>query len=242
MEINKYKYKGNGKYEIIIDGKNYIIYEDVIIKNNILSKKNISLNELNSYLDDCLFYEIYYICLDYIKKRLRTSKEVIKYLEKKGYDEKLVFKVINKLCDEGYINNEVYARAYIYDMVNLKLVGPLKIKNDLLSLGVDENIIDKYLDDIDSDIFIKKINKYIEKELRVNKKSLSMFKNKVLNSLIDKGFYREDILSCLSCISFDDSALRDESYKKIYDKLSKKYSGNELEYKIKEKMYQKGFY
>ena len=33
-----------------------------------------------------------------------------------------------------------------------------------------------------------------------------------------------------------------KEYDKLYKKLSRKYSGNELEYKIKEKLYQKGLY
>ena len=40
---------------------------------------------------------------------------------------------------------------------------------------------------------------------------------------------------------YDDSKIYEIEYKKVYDKLSKKYSGRELEYKVKEKMYQKGF-
>lgn len=38
MKIEKYKYIGLGKYKVLISGKEYIIYEDVIIKYNILSK------------------------------------------------------------------------------------------------------------------------------------------------------------------------------------------------------------
>ena len=68
-----------------------------------------------------------------------------------------------------------------------------------------------------------------------------MLKNKILNSLINKGFYRDDIIECIDSFNFDDSEIRKKEYNKIYNKLSQKYNGKELEYKVKEKMYQKGF-
>ena len=39
----------------------------------------------------------------------------------------------------------------------------------------------------------------------------------------------------------DDKELVKKEYDKIYKKLSKKYSGSELEYKVKQKMYSLGF-
>ena len=39
----------------------------------------------------------------------------------------------------------------------------------------------------------------------------------------------------------DDSISYQKEYDKLYKKLSRKYEGATLEYKIKEKLYQKGF-
>ena len=40
----------------------------------------------------------------------------------------------------------------------------------------------------------------------------------------------------------NDKDMVKKEYDKLYKRLSRKYSGNELEYKIKEKLYQKGLY
>ena len=66
-------------------------------------------------------------------------------------------------------------------------------------------------------------------------------KQKLLNDLINKGYYREDIISILNNINIDDEKIKYLEYQKLYNKLSKKYSGSELSYKIKQKLYQKGF-
>ena len=58
-----------------------------------------------------------------------------------------------------------------------------------------------------------------------------------------QGFYREDINSAIDNSNFsDDKLIMQKEYEKIKNRLSKKYSGQELEYKIREKMAQKGFY
>ena len=241
MKIEKYKYLGNGKYKINIDNNEYIIYEDIILKYSILGKEFITKKELDSYLKDNEFYEAYYKSLSYIKTRLRSEKEIRKYLSK-DYSNKTIESVIKRLSQEGYINENIYTDAYIIDQINLKVSGPIKIKNDLIKLGISEDIIAKHLQSFTKDEQYKKIRKVIEKEIKLNKnKSEVMLKNKILKSLIDKGFYKEDILSCIEEFEFDDKKIYEIEYKKAYDKLSKKYSGKELEYKVKEKMYQKGF-
>ena len=130
MKIEKYKFLGNGRYQIVIDGVKYIIYEDIILKYNILSKNIITKNDLDNYLKDNVYYEAYYKAVKYIEIKLRSEFELKKYLVKFGYDENIVSKVINALKKDGYLNEEVYVEAYINDQINLKNVGPLKIVKD----------------------------------------------------------------------------------------------------------------
>ena len=241
MKIEKYKYLGNGKYKVTIEDENYIIYEDIILKHNILSKNDISKSELDLYLKDNEFFEAYYKAISYINIRLRCASEIKKYLSK-DFSLKTVDSVIDRLKQDGYLDESVYVQAFVYDQINLKTVGPLKIKNDLLMLKLPESLIDEFLETFTEELQREKIKKAVEKELRLNKnKSSLMIKNKILKSLIDKGFYKEDIVYCLENYDIDESDAYNAEYEKIKKKLSSKYSGKELEYKIKEKLYQKGF-
>lgn len=241
MKIEKYKYLGNGKYKVIINKNDYIIYEDIILKYSLLTKELITEKELESFLKDNKYYEAYYKALKYINLKLRTKKEISKYLSKE-FEKHDIEKVINKLQQEGYLNEDIYAQAYITDQINLKIIGPKKIIKDLANLGIPEETSKKYIDSFTKEEQYNKINKVIEKEIRLNStKSSYMLKNKVLNNLIEKGFYKEDIEECIANYTFDDSKIYEKEYKKVYEKLSKKYKGTALEYKVKEKMYQKGF-
>ena len=242
MNIEKYKYLKDGKYLIILDEKEYIMYEDVIIKNNILSKKKITQEELESYIKDNRYYEAYYKALKYINTKLRTTKEINKYLEKNNYEEKEIINVILKLKEDGYLNDKIYTDSYIRQQINLKNIGPLKIKKELLNLEIEEEIIDEYLKQYTKEEQYQKIEKMIKKEISLNKtKSKLMLKQKILINLTEKGFYRDDILEILEKETINDNEIYQREYEKIKAKLKEKYTGKELEYKIKEKLYQKGF-
>lgn len=242
MKIKNYKFLGNGKYKVIIENEEYIIYEDIILKHKLLTKEIITREELSKCLEENIYYEGYYKATNYIKTKLRTEKEITIYLKKYNYSSEIVERIIEKLKAEGYIDQNIYAEAYINDQINLKIIGPIKIKKDLEKLGIEESIINEKLKNYSKEKNLEKIKKTIEKEIKLNNnKSCYMLKNKILTSLINKGFYKEDVLEVLDNIEIDDKQIYEKEYKKLYEKYSKKYSGKELEYKLKEKMYQKGF-
>ena len=243
MEIKKYKYLNNSRYELLLEDKKVILYEDIIIKHEIILKKELTLEELNNLLKENEFYELYYKALDYIKRKIRSKKEIDKYLLKTSVDKKLINKVVDKLKLDGYLDDRLYAKSYIHDEMSFKLDGPLKIKKYLIDLGLDEDIVLEELKIYLKEDQILKIKNYVKKQVNLNRnKSTSHLKEKILHYLINQGFYKEDILNELEKIEVDDEDLYKKEYDKQYKKLSTKYSGKELEYKLKQKMYSKGFH
>ncbi len=243
MKIDKYKKLSNGKYKIFFEkDNNYIIYEDVILKHNLLINKEVDLNTLESILKDNEYYEAYNNCLSYIGRKMRTKKELIKYLENKDITDNLIIdKVINKLTEDGYLNNKIYIKSYIHDKLYLSNDGPLKIKNDLKRLEFTEEEIEQELKNIEYNIWIEKVEKYINKKKTQNKKySNYIFNKKLTEDLIQKG-YSKNMFNNLITNEEENEELKKKEYDKIYNKLSKKYEGKQLEYKIKNEMYKKGF-
>ena len=242
MKIDKYKYLKNSKYEVIINNEKYIIYEDIILKNELLIKKEISKRELDLLLEENNFYEAYYKSIKYINLKLRTKKEIEDYLKRNEFDKKTISSVITRLEEEKYLDDDIYSKAYIHDQIVLKLVGPNKIKKDLIKLKIKEDIIDKNIIIYTKDIELEKLEKLISKAINTNKnKSSYMLKNKILADMINRGFTKEYIEEILNNKNIDDADIYQKEYDKLYNKLSKKYQGKELEYKIKQKLYQKGF-
>ena len=165
MKIIKYKKLPGNKYKITLDNNDIILYEDIIIKNMILLKKEIKENELKQYLDENIFYEAYYKALNYLKVKMRSTNEIEKYLAKE-FNKDLIEKIILNLTKEGYLNDDYFTKCYINDAINLKNIGPNKIIHELEKLGIDKSIIDKNIKVFTSEKEEKKIKKIIDKKVK----------------------------------------------------------------------------
>ena len=239
MKIIKYQKVGK-KYRVFFsNGKNLLLYEDVILKFELLLKKEVQdLSSLISYNEK---YELYDKTLGYINKKLRSEKEIRKYLEKYTDDNEVIENIVKSLKEKGFLNNDLYIKSYIHDRIYLSLDGPLKIKNDLEKLGFKSEIIEEELKIFDTELIKERINKYLNKQSKINKKSLYVFKNKMLMNLLNLGYDKSNIVNCLENIKVDDTNLKEKEEEKLRKKYSNKYQGEELEYFIKRKLYEKGF-
>lgn len=240
MKIKKYIKVGKSNYKIILeDNTSLVLHEDVILKFNLLLTKEIDdLKKIKKYQDKYLIYDK---VLGFISKKIRSELEVRKYLEKYLDNEEEINKLVNKLYENNLLNNNLYIKSYLNDKLNLTLDGPNKIKNDLINLGFDANLIEDELVIFNKEIIFERINKYLNKHLKSNKNSLYTFKNKMLYNLVNLGYLKEDILSCLNNIRVDEDNLKEKELEKLKKKYSKKYQGFELEMVIKRKLYEKGY-
>lgn len=233
---------GSGKYVLIIDKKKYTVYEDVLIDENILKEKQITEETFNIIQDKSIYYDAYYKIIKYITFKLRTKKEIMIKLESFKLNSKDVDDILERLKNEGYLNDKLYIKSYINDRINLSLNGPIKIKKTLYKLDLDKNLIEEYLNNIDNGVWINRINKIIDKKIKTSKDlSLKMFKLKLKSDLISLGYSEDLFKNIIDDVYYDDSNIYKNVYEKEYKKLFKRYNGQELEYKIKQKMYTLGF-
>ena len=241
MKILKYKKMSNNKYKVFLDNnENIILHENVILKYDLLLNKEI--NNIDELLKDNDNYLVYDIALKYISIKMRCENEIYNYLIKKDINNKVVKDTINKLKENGYINNQKYVKSFIVDKMNLNKYGQNKIKNELLKLKIDENIIDEELKNINEDDIITNLEILIDKKIKTNRTYAGdILKQKILKDFINKGYKKEDVLKILDNKDLSNNDLYEKEYNKLYKKYSKKYSSSELEYIIKQKLYQKGF-
>lgn len=241
MKIQEYRYLGNSKYKVIIFDCEYILYEDIILKYDLLIK-NVNEKDLSRYLEENKRCEAYYVALKYIKSKLRTKREIEKYLSKKDYSDFDIDYAVSRLEQERYLDERVYAKSYILDAINLKSIGPNRIVMELTNLGIDRDIVLDELSIFTDYLKEEKVYKYIEKSIKNNhNKSSYILKNKIEQNLINLGYDLSVIKKCLSEYDIDDNEVYQKELEKVRNKLSKKYTGKELDYKIKEYMYRRGF-
>lgn len=240
MHIEKFKKDKRNLYKVYLsDNDNVLLYDDVIVKYNLLVNKDLTDELYEEIIQYNNFLDGYYKAIKYINTKLRTELEIRKYLDKLCISKKNIDKLIDKLYDDNYLNKDRYLVAYINDQYNLSNNGPLKIMKDLVCLGYSESDISEYLYKYN---WNDRIDSIIEKKIRLNHRlSINSLKTKIINDIMKLGYEKEIILEKLCYVDINDDDILFKELSKIKKKYSSKYNGNELEYKVINYLYKKGF-
>lgn len=242
MKINKFKKVGTNKYRIYFDNNSLLLYEDVILKYNLLYKKEIDSDLLIEIDEENKKSSIYDTALKYISVRMRSIKEMKEYLIKKKFNTNDIDKTIDKLIYQGLLNDKSFAKSYVNDKIHLTNNGIDKIKSDLEKLGVEKEYIDEAISTIDKGLLLDKLNKIIEKEVKLNTKlPISKMKNKIINRCINLGYKIEDINNILLNYELISTSNIKNDYDKLYNKYKDKYDTYKLKNTLRSKLYQKGY-
>lgn len=235
MKINKFKKVGKSKYKIIFDNTDITLYEDVILKYDLLIKSEVDIDLIDKIIKENEHYDAFYSALNYIEIKMRNKKEIISYLKKKEFNDEIINETINKLEKLNLLNSKSYIQAFVNDKINLSSDGPYKIKKSLLEFDFNEEDIDNYLNTIDENIWLEKLKKIANKKKSIMKsKSYYMFVSKMKNDLYNLGYDKYMIENVLSYIEYDSNALS-----KDLEKANKKFKGDKT--KIINSLLRKGY-
>lgn len=243
MKILKYKKMANGRYKLELDNLGELqLYEETILQYELLLKKEIDLSLMEKIHEYDKQWDIYYVALKSLKTRFKSVKDLREFLIKKEYPIDLVDRTIHLLLEQGYLNDISFAKGYINNQIVTSSKGPLRIIKDLSNRGISQEVIGNEIGIFTEEIQIEKINKIISISLKSNRtRGGVILKNKIINDLITSGYELLVINKVIDNYEFgNDNNIAKREYEKLYRKYSRKYSGKELEYKIKEKLYQKG--
>ena len=119
----------------------------------------------------------------------------------------------------------------------------LRIRIELLSQEIPEDVIDIELKKVDTGLLNSKLEKAILKKINANKKHSNYhLKQKIMNEMINLGYSKQIVEEIIdSNLKKDNDDILEKEYLKLYNKLVKKYSGQELFMKIKYNLLSKGF-
>ena len=138
MKIIKYKKLSANKYKVFLeDGSNITLHENIIIKYNLLINKEINIDEMEDIIKDNNNYLVYDLALKYISTRMRCESELREYLKKKNIEDEEINNIIQKLKQNGFINEKLYVKSFISDKIRLSNYGPNKIRNERGKITTD---------------------------------------------------------------------------------------------------------
>ena len=155
-------------------------------------------------------------------------------------------RIMKELTDSGYLNDEMLVKNEI-ENDQIKLIGRKKTEFNLLKRGIDKELVEKYINQIDESFEIKRGMEKAQRLLKgIRDKS---FRETIMNlktKLIGAGYdssTADEIIERLQLIpdeEVENSNLRQE-YEKAYRKYSRKFSGYDLKQKMYSYLYGKGY-
>lgn len=193
--------KNSKRVNLYLDGKFYCGLElFTVMKHRVKIGNDYTANEII----DIQIAEEEGVCLNYalnlLSKSVKTEKEIIAKLKKRGYVSEIIDNVIFKLKDYGYVNDEEFAEKYINSYSKNK--GKRLLKSELKLKGVSDAIIeDKFLSvENELETAIKIAEKYVK-----NKPVDIKTKQKCYKYLLSKGFSYDDSKTAVDkVLSLDD--------------------------------------
>ena len=204
MKIIKYKKGSKGRYKVYVeDGREFLFYEEVILKYDLLLKKEIDsdlLIEMDQYNQE---WDVYYTALHLINTRLRSVYELKELLISKEYPLELVIQAVEKLEKQGYLNDLSYAKSYVNHYLISSNKGPYKIAKELRNKNIPEEMIDEALSLYSDDEQIERIHKIIDKGIKAHhSRGGIVLKQKIYQDLKELGYDISLINQVISTYSF----------------------------------------
>ncbi len=245
MQIKEIRKGKKNTYELTLENQEtFLLYDDILVKYSLLPKKEISEKELKQIKEENNNLKSYYVALDYLNRKMRTKKELEKLLSKAEFSKKSIQFAIQKLEEMGYLNEKIYAQSYLHDTFAFTNDGPLKITRKLTDLGLQEQVIQDAMQMIEKEAWQEKLNHIIEKKARGrHTDGPSKWKLKCLQYGINLGYPKAWVTEAIEKLPWqEDQELLKREKEKLIRKLSRKYSGSELEFQVQRHLYNKGFH
>lgn len=244
--------KNSHRFNVFLeqDGNEYYAFsveEDTLIAEHLHKGMEIDQATIQSLIEKDDLHKGYSLALHYLSFRMRSSQEMYQYLMKKELDQEQIDVIIDRLINEKWLDDRMFAEAFVRTKVQTTSKGPQLIKKELLEKGVAASIAEASLVHYPFDKQLAKAKKLIiKKQAQSNKLSFKQQKNKMVQRLLQKGFTQDIIQEALEQTMPEQN--NEEEWQalllqgeKVVRKHEKKWSGNELEQKVKMSLYQKGF-
>jgi regulatory protein len=136
------------------------------------------------------------------------EQEMRDKMKRWGVDIEAQNRVIERLTNERYIDNERYARAFVKDKVRYNKWGRRKVQQALWMKRIDEDIQQRVLDEIDDEEYLKVLVPLLKQKRKSIKAANDYELNqKLVRFALGRGFDYGIIRQCLDVdedMDFDD--------------------------------------
>jgi regulatory protein len=198
LEIQK---KDSKNVKVIFDNDTELIIDfELILKNGLRKDKEISESHFDFLKIENQKLQIHKKALDYLSRRIHSSKELKRKLLQKKFDSELINEVTSLLQEKKIIDDYNFAAQFIEEKLKLKMWGKKKLQFELMKKGISRDIIEELILNIPEADEKNKLNILVQKKLgSLLKRNYDekKIKEKLLSFLTGKGY---DYYSALGAV------------------------------------------
>lgn len=184
--------KTQGRYSVFVDDKFVFGLSELgLINSGLRVGQEIEKSELEKLKNDARLDKAYNQALNLIARRKRSRWELEDYLKRKGYDSPASQEILNKLSKSGFVDDLVFARAWVNDRRLLKSTTRRRLTQELRQKRIADDIIEQVLAEDETD------EREVLRELVERKRHRYPDKLKFMQYLSRQGFNYDDIKTVL---------------------------------------------
>ncbi|MGL5549867.1 MAG: RecX family transcriptional regulator [Culicoidibacterales bacterium] len=250
MEIKTITQLNDLEYEVVLHSEEgeetQVVLADTLIQLQLLKPQVISLLQYQQLKQD--YATAYRQAINYLSYRLRSCAEVATYLATKGHEPQQINQVIERLKMQKYLDDQLFAEAFVRTaLLDLKQ-GPKKISQTLRQkFQIDQIAIEAGLSHYSNDQIIENCQKLIEKLLRMNKKFTgNALKRQIVQKIYGYGYDHAVIEVAWQRLDHqedetDTQDVFEQQAQKVYRRIQRETNRYKRKQKFQQKMYQLGF-
>ena len=205
-------------------------------------------------LEEILYFDTgttaYRCALLFLSQKMRTTKEVVCFLEEEGFTQPVIQKACQKLQNYGLLNDVEYARAFVRTKKNVERIGRRAIEQQGLQKGIQAADLEEGLLQYTKTEERQAIEYWLRKiQKRIEKYSTREKEQRIRSFLQQKGFgmqlisvvlaeQKEKVDMTVEDIDWEPLVKQGEKLLRKYANVPDDFTRNR---KIKQTLYRKGF-
>lgn len=202
MKITEILYNARTKlYTLLLDQKeSLVLYEDTLVKYELKKGQELTDEEWEELKHfNTVAAAVQYVCV-YLLTTPRTEKNIKDKLRQKGYEKNVVDEAMSHLNSLGYIQDSLYAEAFIEG--NIQRKSPRAIRQKLMEKGVSPEHADAAFAKFDTDEHQAEQIKVLALKKMKSMKALPEreMRDKIIRHLLYKGYAYEDCKGVVSAL------------------------------------------
>lgn len=185
-DIKRQRRVGSNRFNVSVDGSYAFTISDLELSSaGLRVGQEIDQKELAEFKRAAGEAKAYALALRFLGVRLRSRRELLDYLQRKGCEDEDIQEALRKLEGLGLVDDSRFAKAWIADRNLIRPRSKRRLTQELLLKGVDRGVVEQVVNEIEPERELDSLKEIIQRKRRL---SAYAHKDKLLAYLQRQGY------------------------------------------------------